>query len=208
MANYSFNRPVQKNGKLTDYAKMLLEIHEDGAIEIAETRRRMKSMTYQHMFEFGLIDSVKQYGTRRHNYVLTRSGLDLVHQIKAQTLIKPMLKKPTETVKEYKPEYKAGDKIYVNRKGRCWNTQGEMDYLVGSVQTVVNYNDYGEIMVQRRHSNKGIHWYIKAEEVRPATETEINRLVDIADIRLQFKKIKQLKDQLLLEEKKLEELLK
>ena len=25
MAKYSFNRPVQKNGKLTDYAKMLLE---------------------------------------------------------------------------------------------------------------------------------------------------------------------------------------
>ena len=84
------------------------------------------------------------------------------------------------------------------------------------IQTFKNYeviliyddNDYGEIMVQRRHSNKGIHWYIKAEEVRPATETEINSLVDIADIRLQFKKIKQLKDQLLLEEKKLEELLK
>ena len=81
MANYSFNRPVQKNGKLTNYAKMLLEIHEEGSIEIVETRRRMKYMTYQHMFEFGLIDSVKQHGTRRHKYVLTQSGVDLVKQI-------------------------------------------------------------------------------------------------------------------------------
>ena len=60
MAKYSFNRPVKKDGTLTDYAKMLLEIREDGAIEIVETRRRMKYMTYQHMFEFGLIDSIKQ----------------------------------------------------------------------------------------------------------------------------------------------------
>jgi hypothetical protein len=203
MAKYQFTRPVYKDGTLTDYAEMLLDIKRNGGIEIVETRRRGKYMTYQHMFEFGLLDSVKQHGTRRHNYVLTQSGLDLVRKINRQ-----ITNTPTKTVKESKPEYKAGDKIYVIKKGRCWNTQGEMDYLVGSVQTVVNCNDNGEIIVQRKHANKGIYWHIKADEVRPATETEINSLVDIADIRLQFKKIKQLKDQLLLEEKKLEELLK
>jgi len=83
-----------------------------------------------------------------------------------------------------------------------------MDYLVESVQTVVNCNEYGEITVQRKHASKGIYWYIKAEEVRLATGTEINSIVDIADVRLQFNKIKHLKEQLLKEEMKLEELLK
>jgi len=208
MAKYQFTRPVYKDGTLTDYAEMLLDIRENGGIELVETRRRRKYITYQHMKEFGLLESVKQHGTRRHNFVLTRSGLDLVQQIERRPVIKPILKKPTETVKESKPEYKAGDMIYVNRKGRAWNKQGEMDYLVESVQTVVNCNEYGEITVQRKHASKGIYWYIKAEEVRLATGTEINSIVDIADVRLQFNKIKHLKEQLLKEEMKLEELLK
>ena len=105
MAKYKFNRPVKKDGTLTDYAEMLLDIKENGGIEIVETRRRMKYMTYQHMFEFGLIDSVKQHGTRRHNYVLTQSGLDLVHQINITTLIKPMLKKPTVSISDVRLQY-------------------------------------------------------------------------------------------------------
>ena len=133
MAKYSFNRPVQKNGKLTDYAKMLLEIREEGGIEIVETRRRMKYMTYQHMFEFGLIDSVKQHGSRRHHYVLTQSGLDLVKQIlrTQRTAVISEPKKVSESIK-------AGDTVKIIRKGSNWNDKGKMDYLLGTKQKVLN----------------------------------------------------------------------
>jgi len=117
MAKYSFNRPVQKNGKLTDYAKMLLELHEDGAIEIVETRRRQKYMTYQHMLEFGLIDSIKQHGSRRHQYELTQSGLYLVNQILrtqrtgvTKELIKELKKvKPADVIAHLKLQLKEAE---------------------------------------------------------------------------------------------------
>ena len=179
MAKYSFNRPVQKNGKLTDYAKMLLEIHEDGAIEIVETRRRMKYMTYQHMFEFGLIDSIKQHGSRRHQYELTQSGVDLVNQI-LRTQRTPVVSDKIEV----------GDIIKILRKGSNWNPEGQMDHLVGTKQKVVGLSgSYFSITGNADYRTWSLN-PLDVEKCNPVSKKKLTKVRPadvIANLKLQLK---------------------
>lgn len=93
-----------------------------------------------------------------------------------------------------KYEYKKGDYVEVVKKGRLWNNDGKMDYLLNRIVRVRSLTGAGFLMESDEKSYYS--WNIRFSEVIPSTCEEYKKQCDkdrIKELETELKDLKELK---------------
>jgi hypothetical protein len=62
-------------------------------------------------------------------------------------------------------QVKVGDKIWIHTKDDFWNEDGEMDYLLHTIQEVAEIAEHGEVGVRSTNSDYDRWWLLPTHHI-------------------------------------------
>jgi len=115
---YKFTRPVNKDGSLTRYALLLLDVHYYGRVYRHKIKDLVKSEIYEKLAVAGKLE-FKGSGGKSNHYVLSGDGKEMIKKIMHETTdrrLKTPLDIKREAMEKAIADYKEAEEKQFNRR--------------------------------------------------------------------------------------------